>query len=249
MPRVSALFFLTVLAGAARADGPIDENRRVADFSGVQVGSGIRATVETGTPATVVLHGTAAALTHVQTEVKDGVLIVRRAPDHPGMERGAISVSVRMPKADSLGVSGGSSMQADVPAAETLDLSASGGGELVLAAKVRPKTLALHASGGSHVSATGIDGARAAIQLSGAATVELAGKIAEAAVQLSGGSRLDAAGLTVTSLAIAGSGGSEAAIRAGAVTGSLSSGSRVRVPSSAQVQVQASHGSAIVQDL
>jgi hypothetical protein len=45
-------------------------------------------------------------------------------------------------------------------------------------------------------------------------------------------------------------GGSRAAVRAGkSVTGSLSSGSRVRVPASADVRVETSGGAGVLRDL
>jgi len=245
------LLLVSVLVSASvAAAAPTDEARTVGEFTGVHVGSGIQAKVETAASPQVVLHGEPEVLKRVLTEVKGGMLQVvldpasRMGPDSP------VSVTVRMSRASSLAVSGGARMEAAVPATETFEVNSSGGGKLSLTTAVTPKRLALNASGASTITLAGVEAGQATFALSGRARATVAGKADAVRASISGGADLDAAGFQAGTLDIDASGGARAAVRAGkSVTGSLSGGSRVRVPASADVRVETSGGAGVQRDL
>jgi hypothetical protein len=243
---VALLSVSASVAGAA----PADEQRTVGEFTGVHVGSGIQAKVETAASPSVVLHGEPDVLKRVRTDVKGGVLQVIFDPSSRPWTDSAVSVTVRMSRASSLAVSGGAQMEAAVPATETFQVDSSGGGRLALTSAIAAKKFALNASGGSRITLAGVDSAQASFDLSGQARATVSGKADGVRVSMSGQSDLDAAGLQAVSLAVDGSGGSRAAVRAGkSVTGSLSGGSRIRVPASADVRVETTGGADVLRDL
>ncbi|HKA91144.1 MAG TPA: DUF2807 domain-containing protein [Haliangiales bacterium] len=241
-----------LISSSAFAGGKVvDESRQVGDFTGVHVGSGIQARVETGARGPIALRGDEEVLKHVRTQVKGSVLTIdidwdRRetSTDIP------TTVTVRLPSATSLGVSGGAQMDASVPAAEELEIHASGGGRLKLSTVVQTKRFLLDASGGSGVTLAGVQAGTAELHLSGGSRSTLSGRADSARAALSGAATLDAAGLQVDTLDVGGSGHARAEIRAlKSVRGSLSGGSRVRVPAAADVRVGTSGGAAVTQDL
>jgi len=221
-----------------------DETRTVPPFRGLDVGGGIEARVDEGALG-IRLGGPAEVLQHVTTEVRDGMLRVQYEDGYTPPERVKLTLAATMPRAEGLAVSGGARMHASVPVAEKLGLAASGGGELHLAKPIGPRKLAISASGGSTITVPGIESVVLALQLSGASKVTLAGRAEETTLAMSGAAQLDAARLEVSRLTLQGSGGSKAAIRAMAVSaGSLSGGTEVRVPASAQVGALATSGGA-----
>jgi hypothetical protein len=240
--RLLPILLIPAIAGA-------DESRSVPEFNGVHVGSGFKARVETGDQA-VVLRGDPAVLRLVVTEVKDGKLSVQFDPELDERPKGEVRVEVRLPRATSLGTSGGAEMQAAVPFGNSLGLAASGGSKLKVQSPVRVSALSIAVSGGSTISAGSVDTASTSIAMSGSSRISVTGRGGDLNLAISGASELDAAGLAVDDLSVHASGSSTAAVRVGAVVdGALSGGSRVRVPSSARVSVITSGGAQVLQDL
>jgi hypothetical protein len=245
------LLGIFVSASAHAAGKVVDETRQVGDFTGVHVGSGIQAKVETGARGPIVLHGDEDVLKRVRTEIKDAVLtIVIDHSTHDTSTETPTTVTIRLPRASSLGVSGGAKMDAAVPAAENFEIDASGGGRLQLTTAIQPKRFELNSSGGSSTTLAGVETPQAQLHVSGASRVTIAGRVDTAHVELSGAATLDAAGLQVGDLEIDGSGRAHAEVRAQkSVRGSLSGGSRIRVPAAADVRVDTSGGSSVTRDL
>ena len=244
------VLLLVVVSASVAGAAPADESRSVGEFTGVHVGSGIQAKVETAASPSVVLRGEPDVLKHVLTEVKGGILQVVFDASNRAWADSAVSVTVKMSRASSLGVSGGAQMEAAVPATDAFRVDSSGGSRLTLTTAITAKTFALAASGGSAINLAGVDSAEASFDLSGRARTTVSGKADGVRVSISGGADLDAARLQAGSLDVDGSGGSRAAVRAGkSVTGSLSGGSRVRVPASADVRVETSGGAGVQRDL
>ncbi len=240
-----------VSASAYAGGKVVDETRQVGEFTGVHVGSGIQARVETGARGPIALHGDEEVLKHVRTEIKGSILSITIDWDHHSFSTDTpTTVTVRLPRATSLGVSGGAQMDAAVAAADALDIQASGGGRLQLSTAVQTKRFELSASGGSAVKLAGVDTAEAIFSLSGGSRSTLSGRADSARVDLSGAATLDAAALQVGTVEVDGSGHARAEIRATkSVRGSLSGGSRVRVPAAADVRVDTSGGSGVTRDL
>jgi len=244
--RTSLFVVALVLSGTAHAD----VTRKVPDFTGVQVAAGIHATVETGAFAPITLRGDDAVLKTISTEVKDGTLYIGWEPNTHLSREGKVTAIVRMPRATSLGVSGGAQMEASVPAGDTFAIAASGGGTLKLTNKVTTKRFSLSVSGGSRTTLAGVDAVDMSIAISGGSRVSFGGKGGSANATLSGAAILDAEMLQVDTLSVEGSGGSRAELRATRqVSGALSGGSRVRVSKSADVRVSLSGGSQVDRDL
>jgi hypothetical protein len=222
-----------------------DEARTVPPFSGVAVGAGVQARVDEGAPGPIQLGGPAEVLAHLESEVRDGQLLIQFEEGYRPPSRVKLTLAVRMPRADRLSVSGGARMDASVPVGEELSLASSGGGVLNLKNRIAPRELKMAASGGSTIQVPGAESDTLSLALSGAATITLAGRAEETSLAMSGGSILDAAGLEVSRLTVQSSGGSRGAVRARAVSAaSLSGGAEIRVPASAQLGAVASSGGA-----
>ena len=186
----------------------------------------------------------------MRTEVKDSVLTITMDWNGTVTTSTPTMVTVRLPKATSLGVSGGAQMEAAVPAAESFRVDASGGGRLTLSTAVAPKRFELHTSGGSSVKLAGVETGDASFNLSGGSRASLGGRADNLHAALSGASTLDAPSMKVGILDVEASGHARAEVRVGkSVHGTLSGGSRVRVPPGVDVNIEASGGSGVTTDL
>lgn len=241
---------LVSLAGAHRAAATVvDETRNVSGYRGVTIGSGIVARIETG-PDLVVLRGDEADLRLIRTEIKDGVLSIGWEPNRGREARGPVSALVRLQRAELLGASGGARVEATVPAAESLELSASGGSELRVLSRMAPRQLEVQVSGGARLAVASVETGDAAVALSGSARLQLAGRAAGVTLAISGGAELAGEGFAATGLHVQGSGGAVARLRVdGPVQGSLSGGARVHAPGATSVNVASSGGARVYREM
>jgi Putative auto-transporter adhesin, head GIN domain len=238
-----AIALLSLLAGGHIAE----QSRNVGTFTGVQVAAGIQARIEAGALGPITVRGPDDVLPHLRTEVKGSQLVIGFEPGSSGHSNAPVTVAIRMPRADQLGVSGGAEIEANVPAADGLELHASGGGHIRLTAAVKPQKLVIAASGGAEITLAGTESASVQAHGSGGAVLTMAGKADSLTLDLSGGTQVHAGKLWVGSLEVHGSGGGEAEVNAGRqVRGSLSGGTTLRVAASAQVDVRTSGGAEVI---
>jgi hypothetical protein len=198
-----------------------EETREVADFTGVEVGSGLNATVTVG-PKSVRISGDENLVALVRTEVEDGKLEV-------GLQKGSrvkgtskLRITISSPQVTSVGASGGAVVDAEASATSSFAAAASGGAE-VSVRNVDAKALAVDASGGSQV--------------------KVKGRADALAVNASGGSEVHAQELGLKTLAVDASGGSQVkANPSDSIAAELSGGSTVHVYSSPSKRAVSSSG-------
>jgi hypothetical protein len=174
------------------------ETRPLEGFDSIAVGGGIDLTLRQGANFRVEVTADDGDLADIVTEVSGGKLEIRR-PRTAGLFQwgDAGSVDVTLPKLLALTASGGSEVETEGTfSGDTLEVSASGGSDMVI--EIAVATLELTASGGADLRVSGTAGT--------------------ARVQSSGGSDLNASGLTVGEADVQSSGGSDLSI---AVTDSL----------------------------
>src|SRR5689334_1334578 len=184
-----------VLLDVTGSGNVAEQSRNVGDFSSVHVASGIQAKIEQGKTGTIVLRGDDNILPLVKTDVSGGTLTIGFERMTSINTRNPIMVTIRMPRADSLGVSGGSSIEASVPAGDSFKLAASGGGHIRLNAAVHPQKVPVEASGGAVIDVSSVEGDGARIDGSGAAVLKVAGRAREASLHFSGGTVIKASQL------------------------------------------------------
>src|SRR5260370_24564664 len=123
----AAALVVSLAVGHTRGSGTIkEETRQVGDFSGVSVGSGIRATISIGPKTSVVLTGDDNLLSMIKLEVVDGKLTTRvdyNEGIHPSQP---IRLTVVTPHLTSAEASGGASLTADATPGPKFLASASG---------------------------------------------------------------------------------------------------------------------------
>src|SRR5713226_7838844 len=184
----AAALVVSLAVGHTRGSGTIkEETRQVGDFSGVSVGSGIRATVSIGPKTSVVLTGDDNLLSMIKLEVVDGKLTTRvdyNEGIHPSQP---IRLTVVTPHLTSAEASGGASLTAD--------------------ATPGPKFVA-SASGGSKVSVKGVDSKQMFARVSGGGTISISGSVKRFETKLSGGAGLKAQDVPAEALRVSASGGS-----------------------------------------
>src|ERR1051325_8799924 len=176
---VLSLFALALLE-VTGSGNVVDQSRSVGDFSSVPVASGIQAKIEQGRTGTISLRGDDNILPLVKTDVSGDTLEIGFERMTSIRTRNPSTVTIRMPRADGLGASGGSSIDASVPAGDSLKLEASGGGHIRLSAAVRPQKVTISASGGAVIDVSSVDSDSARIEGSGGAVLKMAGRAREA---------------------------------------------------------------------
>jgi hypothetical protein len=134
---------LVLACTIARADPPLaSQPRTVPAFHAVDLAGTLEVTVTAGKPQSVEVTGDADLLDKVITTVKDGVLILKTAPelDHQHRRNTHLRAVVSAPDLSALTISGTGAMTAAGIANEQLSLDLSGTGALTAAGS----TTALH---------------------------------------------------------------------------------------------------------
>src|SRR5258707_379800 len=126
----AAALVVSLTVGNTRGSGTIkEETRQVGDFSGVSVGSGIRATVSIGPKTSVVLTGDDNLLSMIKVEVVNGKLTAR-VEDHGGISpTQPIRLTVVTPHLTTAEASGGASLTAGVTSRPKIVACSPGGSE------------------------------------------------------------------------------------------------------------------------
>ncbi|MFL5311173.1 MAG: GIN domain-containing protein [Myxococcales bacterium] len=201
------------------------EDREVPAFDSVHVASGIRATIAVGARRPVHLEADKDVLEAIETRVEDGTLHVGFKPHSRVSSTGEVIVSIQTPDVHAVAASGGA---------------------MVRATFTRWPNCAIAASGGGEVHVREVDARQLAVEGSGGAVLDVAGRADQLDLQLSGGSHFDAREFEARNVDLHGSGGSVADLRAtGKVRGGLSGGSEVHVRGGARAHVSTSGGSEI----
>jgi len=199
----------------------------VADFHGVDVSSGMVATVAIG-PTAVRIEADEAVLPYVHTRVVNGELKVwvERSGVH-FRSMGPIVATLVTPQLDGIEASGASE---------------------VTAAMTPSKSCALETSGASKVKVTGLACEALAVESSGASHINAVGTAEKIEITASGASTVGVRQVTATTVSVEGSGGAE--VRAFASTtlnAELSGGTSLYVSGKpGQRSVEASGGASIV---
>ena len=219
--QVAVLTGALLVAGSAVAAA---QDREVASFDSVHVASGIRATVEIGARKPVHLEADKDVLDSIETRVEEGTLHVGFKPRFH-WNTGEVTVTIQTPELHAVAGSGGAAVRATF---------------------TRSTNSAISSSAGSEVHVRGVDAKELAVEGSGGAILDVAGRADQLSLQLSGGSRLDARKLEAKNVDVHGSGGSVAQLRASEkVRGSLSGGSEMHVRGGARATVATSGGSEV----
>src|SRR5258708_27076077 len=139
----AAALVVSLTVGNTRGSGTIkEETRQVGDFSGVSVGSGIRATVSIGPKTSVVLTGDDNLLSMIKVEVVNGKLTAR-VEDHGGISpTQPIRLTVVTPHLTTAEASGGGSPTPDAPPGAEI-VGASRGGSQEFLTGVRPSKMSV----------------------------------------------------------------------------------------------------------
>jgi Putative auto-transporter adhesin, head GIN domain len=224
MAAATLIAFALVGWSGEKGNGNIkEEQRQVAEFTGVEVGGGVELEIRTGGERRVTISADENVLPLLETKVENGVLQLRRANGLRPTR--TIKLTVVTPKLEWIGVSGGVTLKAHAPASTKLTLEGSGGTE---------------------IDVRGIDVENLVVELTGGGQAQLAGKAKSARFELSGGVVLDAQGLEVETARIDASGGVDARIAVSKeITGEMSGGVGVRVKGRPSVKIDSSGGSAI----
>ncbi len=204
----AAALVVSLTVGNTRGSGTIkEETRQVGDFSGVSVGSGIRATVSIGPKTSVVLTGDDNLLSMIKVEVVNGKLTAR-VEDHGGISpTQPIRLTVVTPHLTTAEASGGASLTADATSGPKFVASSSGGSKVSITG-VDSKEMIVKVSGGGAINVTKLKADSADVEGSGGATISLSGSVKRIETKLSGGAGLKAQDVPAEALRVSASGGS-----------------------------------------
>lgn len=223
---VPALLLSTcALAQSAGSGGSREENRQVQDFTGVQVGQGLKAQISVG-PKSVRVTGDEKLVGLVRTEVENGQLVVRMEKDSWFRRSSGVRIFISSPQVTSVVASGGAEVDVEAKATENFTAEASGGADL---------------------SVNGVDAKRLKVEASGGAEVTLKGRADTLSVEASGGAEVDGEELSLRELDVeASSGASVEANPSDRIKADISSGSSVEVDSSpTQREISSSSGAGV----
>ena len=186
-----------------------EESREVQDFTKVEIGQAIEATIAVGPRAPLKISGDDNLLPLIRTEVRDGTLVTRVEGAWGIRPTRPIRLVVTTPRLERVGGSG----------ASTLD---------VAAAPI--DKFAIDASGASVVAVKGLDSEAVDVEASGASRVTIAGRAKALKLSASGASTVKAAEAPAESVQADISGASRAEVRASsAVRGDISGASDLSV--------------------
>jgi hypothetical protein len=204
--------FAIAMARSVKGSGTVkEETREVADFSGVEVGSSIQATIAIGSKS-VKLSADDNLLPLIKTEVRDGRLMASLEPNVSIQTNNPIKLTLSTPKLDYVGASGASRVTAAVSTTDRFGLDS---------------------SGASHVVIAGLSTGALSVEGSGASNITLSGQCKSLKLGLSGASNLKAQELSADTVQVDISGASRGEVRtSGTVKGDVSGASSLHVAGS-----------------
>jgi hypothetical protein len=193
-----------------QGSGVIKEaTREVTAFSGIDVGSALKATVSIGPKASLTLKGDDNILPLVTTEVRDGVLVARIKSTTGVRTREPISLTITVPRLESVKAVDASQVRATI---------------------VQIQTFRIAAADASSVEVRGIDSDSLDLKASDASTVTVVGRAKGMTLTVSDASAIKAADLPVESVSAKVSDASSVEVRAsGSIAGKASDASSIRV--------------------
>lgn len=226
MPRLLVILALTLTAcGGLVGNGvKVTQQREVAEFSTLEVHSGIEVVATRG-PRALTLSTDENLVPFVETFVRDGRLVVQFRDNVHLFEVDPVRVEVSNERFEAVSASGASKVTVPASAVESF---------------------ALEASGASTVRVSGISSAAVAVSASGGSGVSLEGRAARLTVDAGGGSTVQAQALPTVSALVTAHGGSTVRVFVSdTVTGQASGGSTVHVDGAGVAAVTASGGSTV----
>lgn len=212
----------TMVRGSGRM---VHLQREVPAFDAVHVASGIRLEIESGPQRPLEIDVDESFVDELDLEVSDGALRIGWRSHLRFFNPLTTVVRASAPVLRSVSASGGAKALGAVSRVETLDVGASGGGEVRL---------------------RGVDTADLKVDASGGGEVELRGRAAEAELNLSGGGELHGAKLEVDRVVVNGSGGASGRIWAREqAKGHLSGGASLELGGPARSRITTSGGGSV----
>jgi hypothetical protein len=178
------------------------EDRKVGAFSHVVVGGGFQADIQVGPAQSVKVEVQENLLKLIKTTVEKGTLKIETtasiSSDKP------LLVHIKVPKLESLDVSGGATADVNGVKGNRFDLQCTGGAR----AKVKGSAdeVSLRGSGGAQIQMSGVDSRTVTGSASGGASVTVAGKAKSGYLDASGGAQIDAKSLSLVDAEANGSG-------------------------------------------
>jgi hypothetical protein len=132
-------------------DDPRRETREVASFTAVTMSTSAEVEVRQGNTQRVEVQAASSDLAELETEVKNGKLIIRQK-DHTGIRwkgfSGPVKVFVTMPQVRALSVSGSGTLRApEAIKAEQLAIAVSGSGKMEVPLQVQALSTSISGSG------------------------------------------------------------------------------------------------------
>lgn len=146
------------------------ETRDVPTFHGVEAGGGVHVNVSIGEAQSVVLEAQRNILDILETEVTDGVLVIRATDSYNATRQ--VTATIVVGELTTMNLSGGAEGSIDGVMADALALELSGGAKLSASGHV--SDLTLNASGGAEADLAEMHVASAEVDLSGGGRANLA---------------------------------------------------------------------------
>jgi hypothetical protein len=171
-----ALIAVTVISGCANSTTSVtgsgtmsDETRELADFSRIELRTMGQVTVTLGEPAGVQLRVEDNLMPLVETNVRDGWLVIESPPNTTLSPTLTIEINVTMPELAEIKLSGAGLIQADGVTGESLVTTIAGSGNVVLSGTVDRQTVDVPGAG--TYEASGLASRDVSVNLSGAGNV------------------------------------------------------------------------------
>lgn len=181
----------------------VSETRPVAGFERVRVAGAAVVDLCVGSPAQVRVTYDDNLLTHVQTEVEGGTLVVRLEGGADYRTREPLHVEIVNPTLSGISAAGSVRIDARDLDCERLELSVAGSGEV--RARGRASALSVDIAGSGDMDLRELQAERASVSIMGSGTVQLSAS-AELDVSIAGSGDVAYLGEPVVSQSVAGSG-------------------------------------------
>lgn len=244
-----------------------EEIRNIQGFNAISVEQSLRAQVSPG-PFKVRIKGDDNVLPFVETAISKGVLRLKYKEGVAFNTKNPVEVFIQAPHINSIQLTGASSLTGKLGTKDRLDIDTSGGSHVTLsrldvknlevassgASNVTVeqfvgKSLTIDSSGGCSIAMGKLNVKSVNIDASGASYIALEGSSEKVDIDVSGGARLNADQLKAKDVIIDASGASETQLKsAKVIKGDMTGGSAVHVAKSAQVDINRSTASRLVEE-
>ncbi|MFN0245213.1 MAG: head GIN domain-containing protein [Planctomycetota bacterium] len=144
------------------------ETRAVADFKRIQIACSADLSVRIGSPTAVTVSGDDNIVPHLQTEVQNGVLVIKMEEGGYRHRRG-LRVTATVPALEGVSVSGSSDVDVSGVSGRSLDLAVAGSGDITASGEV--DALSVSVSGSGDLRLFGLKARQATVQIAGSGDV------------------------------------------------------------------------------